>query len=84
MIERVASQLNAELPRAARRLYLYSDVDLLIPPAAVERHAAAARQIGVEDVRLELFKGSPHVSHMRSEPQRYFQVIKDLWNGRQG
>ncbi|CAG8152225.1 unnamed protein product [Penicillium olsonii] len=61
------------------RCYLYSDTDPLVDWRDTESHASEAESKGWA-VRRELFKGSPHVGHMRSEPDRYWSVIKEyLW-----
>ncbi|CAG8081239.1 unnamed protein product [Penicillium salamii] len=57
------------------RCYLYSDTDPLVDWRDTESHASEAEAKGWA-VRRELFKGSPHVGHMRSEPDRYWGVIK--------
>lgn len=57
------------------RCYLYSDTDPLVDWRDTESHALEAEAKGWA-VRRELFKGSPHVGHMRSEPDRYWGVIK--------
>lgn len=44
-----------------RRLYLYSDIDKLIPRQEIERHADEAEERGFA-VRRELFLGSQHIS----------------------
>lgn len=69
------------LVREARRSYVYSEEDMLIPWRAVERHAAEARQRGFEP-RLEKFTGSSHVAHMVRDPERYWRVVRETWEGR--
>jgi hypothetical protein len=58
------------------RCYIYSDTDELVDFRDVESHsldAEAKRWV----VRRELFKGSPHVGHMRVEPERYWGIVKE-------
>ena len=44
----------------------------------VEEHAEEARKAGL-DVRMERFGGSPHVAHARTDPVRYWGVVKKVW-----
>ncbi|KAJ5115281.1 Protein of unknown function DUF829 TMEM53 [Penicillium alfredii] len=61
---------------ALARCYLYSDVDGLIDPRDVEKHADESEAQGLI-VRRELFKGAPHVGLMRAAPDRYWGVINE-------
>jgi hypothetical protein len=70
---------RAELDEV-RRTYIYSDADPVIPTNAVESHAAEAKEKGF-DVRLEKFVGSPHVGHARTDPDRYWRIVKETWEG---
>lgn len=58
------------------RCYMYSDTDDLIKSKDVELHASDAKAKGWV-VRRELYKGSPHVGHMRAEPDRYWSVVQE-------
>ncbi|GAA6056047.1 hypothetical protein JCM3770_006998 [Rhodotorula araucariae] len=78
ILSRLSAYLNSRAFPPVPRLYLYSDIDKLVPCADVERHAAAARTAGVE-VRTERFDGTPHVAHARVEPKRYWGAIQELW-----
>jgi alpha-beta hydrolase superfamily lysophospholipase len=60
------------------RLYIYSDTDKLVQQKAVEEHIAEAEELGL-NVRAEYFKGSSHVSHVRTNPDRYWAAVKDIW-----
>ena len=60
------------------RLYLYSQADEMVPWTEVEAHAEEARRAGL-DVRMERFEGSPHVAHARTDPERYWGVVKKVW-----
>ncbi|KAI8629664.1 hypothetical protein F5Y19DRAFT_431405 [Xylariaceae sp. FL1651] len=64
-------------PRALR-LYMYSKEDDLIYWEDLEKHAAVARSNGYKTV-LEMFKGSPHVGHMRLHPEQYWGTILKKW-----
>lgn len=57
-----------------RRCYIYSDSDELILPEDVEDHAAEAESRGWI-VEREKFHGSPHVAHMRTDPERYWAIV---------
>jgi Eukaryotic protein of unknown function (DUF829) len=67
--------------REVRRAYLYGDRDIIIPVIDVENHAVEAGQKGYK-VRKELFKDSLHVSHMRTDPERYWKVVEETWSGK--
>ncbi|PSR71281.1 hypothetical protein PHLCEN_2v12795 [Hermanssonia centrifuga] len=60
------------------RLYLYGDGDEVVRAHSIEGHIAAAKQLGL-NVQAELFHGSPHVSHARKDPERYWGAVKSLW-----
>jgi hypothetical protein len=64
----------------ARRAYVYSEADALVGWRAVEDNAEDARRKGYA-VRLVKFEGSPHVAHMRADPERYWKVVVDAWDG---
>lgn len=64
-----------------RRTYVYSEEDVTIPWKGVERHAARATENGFE-ARLEKFGGSLHVAHMVRDPERYWRVVRETWEGR--
>ncbi|ETS77854.1 hypothetical protein PFICI_09916 [Pestalotiopsis fici W106-1] len=60
------------------RIHLYGTGDDIIPWEAVEDHAASAKQIGYQ-VDLERFENSPHVGHMRTDPEKYWSAVKEAW-----
>lgn len=57
------------------RCYIYSDGDELVDAQDVERHAIDAKKKGLV-VHREKFVGTPHVSHMRVDPERYWAIVK--------
>lgn len=57
------------------RCYIYSDADELVYWRDVEQHAADAQTKGWV-VQCEKFLGSLHVCHMRSDPERYWNIVK--------
>jgi hypothetical protein len=59
---------------ALRRCYMYSDADRLIDCKDVETHAADAEANGWK-VQREKFQGTPHVGHMRADPERYWAIV---------
>lgn len=63
---------------SAKRLYLYSKEDDIIHWEDVEKHAADARQKGWS-VSAEMFEGTPHVGHMRAQPEQYWGAIARAW-----
>ena len=60
------------------RLYLYSQVDEMVPWMEVEAHAEGARKAWL-DVRMERFRGSAHVAHARTDLERYWGMVKKVW-----
>lgn len=64
--------------RDARRLYLYSKEDDLIPWQDIEGYCAEARQKGWEADAV-VFEGTGHVGHMRAFPERYWTAIEESW-----
>lgn len=61
--------------KGVKRCYIYSDVDELVDWRDVERHATDAEAKGWL-VRREKFIGSPHVSHVRTDPERYWTIVR--------
>jgi len=61
------------------RLYIYSASDKITPYAAVEAHIAEAKRAGL-NITAEKFEGSSHVGHMRKDPTRYWDAVKQLWS----
>ncbi|GAM40587.1 indole-diterpene biosynthesis protein [Talaromyces pinophilus] len=57
--------------------YIYSDADELVPWKDVEEHAALASTSTHANrvVELEKFTGTPHVGHMRADPERYWEIV---------
>mgnify|MGYP005989135501 FL=1 len=63
-----------------RRAYLYGSEDDLIYPSDVEEQARLAIADGF-DVRLERFEGAMHCAIAKTEPDRYWQAVKETWYG---
>ncbi|KAG6853728.1 hypothetical protein C0991_001966 [Blastosporella zonata] len=61
------------------RLYLCSRNDQVVAFYEVEAHAEDAKKAGF-DVRFEAFEDTPHVSHAKYEPERYWGAVKAVWN----
>ncbi|KIO32579.1 hypothetical protein M407DRAFT_105667 [Tulasnella calospora MUT 4182] len=68
----------AFLPPTASRTYIYSKIDELVPAQVVEQHAQESKKLGM-DVVLEAYDNSPHVNHLRQNPDRYWAIVKDAW-----
>ncbi|QIX02552.1 hypothetical protein AMS68_008069 [Peltaster fructicola] len=75
-----ASHNDREKVHESRRVYIYSDADQLIDKEDVELHALQAQQKGFNVIE-EVFVGSPHVAHSRSDPKRYWRIVEDAWRG---
>lgn len=77
-----ASLLGGELVRHERsRAYLYSDADTFVEWKDVEDHAARAEAAGFRVVVREKFHGAGHVALARSEPERYWELVRRAWRG---
>ncbi|CAG7849780.1 SubName: Full=Uncharacterized protein {ECO:0000313/EMBL:CCA74862.1} [Serendipita indica DSM 11827] len=60
-------------------LYVYSKTDRSVPYKQVQAHTEKAETMGQDVTRL-VFDDSPHVAHMRSDPERYWTAVQALWN----
>ena len=69
------------LRKGAVRSYIYSDADGLCPAADIALHAMEAERLGLR-VRNEVWVGSGHVAHMKLDPERYWNVVKETWEER--
>ncbi|KAL1984512.1 hypothetical protein VTN96DRAFT_9111 [Rasamsonia emersonii] len=72
--DRLVSSTPDGKKKGTKRCYIYSDTDDLILAAEVEQHAAEAAAKGWP-VEREKFLGSPHVGHMRADPERYWAIV---------
>lgn len=70
MIDRIVAQ---------RRAYVYSKEDDLIYWKDVEAHSAEVHKAR-QTTKLELFVGSPHVMHLRSDEERYWRIVQETWD----
>ncbi|OTB14886.1 hypothetical protein K445DRAFT_318795 [Daldinia sp. EC12] len=69
---------DLDLVKQTNRSYIYGKADVMVDWRHVEMHAKEAAAEGL-DVRPELFEGSPHVSHMRSDGERYWRIVTETW-----
>jgi len=60
------------------RVYVYSKEDRIVNYRSVEEHIAVGTAAGLA-IGSEVFKGSGHVSHMRVDPARYWEIVAKLW-----
>jgi len=67
--------------KATPRLYIYSKSDTMCLAKNVERHIESARSLGY-DLSVEVFEKSPHVAHARTDPDRYWNAIRQIWSKR--
>lgn len=79
-IEIAREQLNnTELIAApGTRCYIYSSTDKVVDAADVEEHSNEAEKKGWTVTR-EKFVGTPHVSHLRGDEERYWRTIRNLY-----
>ena len=62
----------------ARRMYVASRSDEMILFEDVEAHVEVARKRGCR-ARLEKFVGSRHVAHAVVDGERYWRLVRELW-----
>ena len=81
-LEGLRTALNDAASRRSevRRAYVYGERDRLVHWRDVEGHAAEAEARGFS-VRTEKFDGGEHVAHARVDPQRYWRVVRETWEG---
>jgi hypothetical protein len=60
------------------RCYVYSREDDMVVYEDVESHANRAEKKGWR-VRRERFEGSKHVGHMVVDKQRYWRIVRTVW-----
>ncbi|KAG8896299.1 hypothetical protein FRC00_006141 [Tulasnella sp. 408] len=66
------------LPQIASRTYIYSKIDELVPAQVVEHHAQESKKLGM-DVVLKAYDTTPHVNHLKQDPDGYWAIVKDAW-----
>lgn len=59
-------------------LYIYSKADKSVPHRHIQAHTEVAERNGQDVTRL-VYESSGHVSHMRTDPERYWGSIRDIW-----
>ncbi|KAI1803140.1 hypothetical protein F4811DRAFT_526189 [Daldinia bambusicola] len=69
---------DLDLVKQTNRAYIYGKADVMVDWRHVEMHAKQAAAEGL-DVRTEVFEHSPHVSHMRTNGERYWNIITETW-----
>jgi len=72
------SLTSAVEPKTIPRLYVYSESDKMSIAKDVKKHADEAVRQGF-NVTVENFGKSGHVAHARTNPERYWSVISQIW-----
>lgn len=67
---------------SARRLYLYSAADDMVPWYDVQAHVEEARTRGFQADGL-MFRDSPHCALIQEDAARYWGAIQAFWRGEQ-
>ncbi|TVY85461.1 Transmembrane protein [Lachnellula suecica] len=65
------------------RAYIYSEADEFVDHRHVEEHADHAEINGYVVVRRDKFENSQHVAHARSDPDRYWSLVRSTWESGQ-
>lgn len=60
----------------SKRVYIFSDSDLIVPRVAVQQRSQEAMGKGWE-VKEEQFVGSRHVAHALIDRERYWKIVKE-------
>jgi len=63
-----------------RRVYIYSSTDTLTDYKDVEAHATEAKAKGFS-AALEEYEHSAHVSHLRKDESRYWEIVRKTMEG---
>uniref|UniRef100_A0A8H7N2K7 Indole-diterpene biosynthesis protein PaxU n=1 Tax=Bionectria ochroleuca TaxID=29856 RepID=A0A8H7N2K7_BIOOC len=63
------------------RSYVFSAADPLVRKDAVQANAKDALVEGFHVLYQEDFGNSKHAAHARSDPDRYWRVVRDTWDG---
>jgi hypothetical protein len=81
-MEKMRKDLNQEelLKSTRGRVYIYSKGDNIVRWEDVESHAVDAEKKGLGEVRKELWEKSGHVGHMFSDGEKYWNVVRSLWD----
>lgn len=66
------------LVKQTNRSYIYGKADIMVDWRHVETHIKQAAAKGFV-TRQELFEHSPHVSHMRTNGERYWKIFMETW-----
>lgn len=61
------------------RSYVYSRADPLVPHFVVEAHGKEAQDKGYAVLHQVDFGDSAHVAHARTDPKRYWNIVKETW-----
>ncbi|KAI1084342.1 hypothetical protein F5B20DRAFT_524538 [Whalleya microplaca] len=69
---------DPSLVKQRNRSYIYGKADIMVDWRDVEQHATTALEKGIA-VRREVFDRSPHVSHMRTDGERYWKIVTETW-----
>ncbi|KAJ7646905.1 hypothetical protein FB45DRAFT_1019188 [Roridomyces roridus] len=65
----------------APRVYMYSAVDSMVHAASVEDHIENLKKaVPWLDIAVEKFVDSQHVRHEKSDPVRYWQAVRGVWD----
>jgi hypothetical protein len=72
---------NPQKTRQTNRTYIYGKADEMVEWEHIELHARQAAEKGYT-VRKEVFEGSTHVAHMRTDEGRYWKIVAETWGSR--
>lgn len=69
---------DLDLVKQTNRSYIYGKTDVMVDWKHVEKHAKEATAKGLL-VRREVYERSAHVSHMRTDGERYWKTVTETW-----
>ncbi|KAI1381077.1 hypothetical protein F4677DRAFT_440294 [Hypoxylon crocopeplum] len=70
---------DPDLVKQTNRSYVYGKADAMVEWRHVEMHAKQAATKGFV-MRREVFEDSAHVSHMRTDGERYWRIVTETWD----
>lgn len=60
-------------------LFVYSKADTAVPFEHTHKFTDVVESRGM-DIRREIYEDTPHVAHMRANPERYWGDVKSCWD----
>jgi hypothetical protein len=75
----IVSPNSSNLNGATPWLFVYSKADTTVPFKHTHKLTDVAESRGM-DIRREIYEDTPHVAHMRANPERYWRAVNSCWD----